>query len=82
MHRRLQFFFYDIPFDLETIEKDLEIIEKNFHTTIKNVVRETKWAPEIIGALFFDDIDYLGIDYWNNDIIQVNGELKPKKPTT
>jgi len=43
-------------------------------------MRDTKWSPEIIGDLFFDDEDYLGIEYWYNDIVQTIKEIPvPKK---
>jgi len=45
---------------------------------IKNVVRSHSWAPNIIGALFIDDIDYKGIEFWDDDILCVNNEMQPK----
>ena len=47
-----------------------------------NVIDEYKWSPEIIGDLFFDAEDYMGLWYWNDRITETNKELKkliPKK---
>lgn len=46
---------------------------------IKNVVGEHSWPPEVISGLFVDNIDYNGIEYWSDEVIRVNEELKPKK---
>lgn len=32
-----------------------------------------------IDAFFIDDIDYKGLEYWYNDILEVNAELEAKK---
>ncbi len=42
-------------------------------------MREHHWPPETIGRLFFDAIDYNGLEYWYNDIIKVNKELTDKQ---
>jgi hypothetical protein len=46
---------------------------------IVSVVREHHWAPEIIGALFVDDGDHHGLEFWYNDVLEVSNELKKKK---
>lgn len=45
---------------------------------IKSVVREHHWAPATIGALYFDAEDREGLEYWYNDIIEVDKKLKEK----
>jgi len=46
---------------------------------IKSVVREHHFHPNEIGVFFVDDIDYRGIKYWYNDIVEVIEQNKPKK---
>lgn len=36
---------------------------------IKTVVREHKWAPDKIDALFVDSEDYHGLIYWYDDVV-------------
>lgn len=45
---------------------------------IKTVVREHNWSPEIIGDLFIDGQDYLGLEFWYTDVCQVSAELTAK----
>ncbi len=45
---------------------------------VKSVVREFQWLPTEIGSLFIDGIDYLGLEYWYNDVAEVSKELKQK----
>jgi len=49
---------------------------------VKSVVREHHWSPEIIKELFHDNIDYLGLVYWYNDVCEVIDDVKNKKPKT
>lgn len=46
---------------------------------IVSVVREHKWAPDIIGALFVDAQDYEGLEFWYNDVLECVEEMKKKK---
>jgi hypothetical protein len=46
---------------------------------VGNVINEYKWSPEIIGDLFFDAEDYLGLWYWNAQVAQIVKEMKPPK---
>jgi hypothetical protein len=46
---------------------------------IITVIREHHWLPTEIGKLKLDDEDYLGLEFWYNDVITVINELKPKK---
>jgi hypothetical protein len=46
---------------------------------VKSVVREHHWAPEIIGALFFDAEDRFGLEYWYTDVKEVHEQLTKKK---
>lgn len=45
---------------------------------IKGVVRNYHWAPETVGALYFDSQDIHGLVFWHADIIQAEKELKEK----
>ena len=45
---------------------------------IKSVVRSLYWNPDIIGKLFIDNIDYLGLEYWYNDVRDVSASFKNK----
>lgn len=45
---------------------------------IKTVVREHHWAPSVVGALFFDKGEYDSLDFWYNDIVTVDKEMKEK----
>jgi hypothetical protein len=40
-------------------------------------VIELKWPPNIIGGLFYDRIDYLGLLFWYDT---VNEKIKRMKP--
>jgi hypothetical protein len=44
---------------------------------IKSVVREFHWPPEVIGGFFIDDQDYKGLEYWYDDVREIN--TPPKK---
>ncbi len=46
---------------------------------IKSVVREHHWPPHVIESLYHDGIDFFGLKYWYDDIIEVDKELKSKK---
>ena len=46
---------------------------------LKTVVREHHWPPEVFGGLFIDYQDHLGLEFWYNDIDEVNKELTPPK---
>jgi len=43
---------------------------------VKSVVREHHWSPAHVGDLFIDQIDYLGLEFWYEDVIDMN---KPRK---
>lgn len=43
---------------------------------IKTIVREHHWTPEHISSLFHDGIDYFGLIYWYNDVVDTVKELK------
>lgn len=42
-------------------------------------MREHHWAPSEVGALFFDAEDIHGLDFWYNDVKNVNDEIKNPK---
>lgn len=43
---------------------------------VKSVVRVHHWTPEIIENLYLDDADFLGLEYWYNDVLE---EFKTSK---
>lgn len=45
-----------------------------------SVAREYKWSPDVLGDLFFDAEDYLGLLFWHEDIKEMQKNL-PKLPT-
>lgn len=71
----------DPPDCVKVLVIESELVIKNFETAIINVVRQYNWAPESIGALFVDEVDYLGLFFWNNDAEKINAELKEKPKT-
>ena len=46
---------------------------------IKSVVREHHWSPSEFKSLYLDDADFFGLEFWFNDVVEVNESLKPKK---
>ena len=46
---------------------------------IRTVAREYKWPPEVLGGLYFDRQDYLGLEYWYDDVMDMIEKAKPKK---
>ena len=47
---------------------------------VKSVVREFKYTPKDIDELYLDEIDYHGLIFWYNDVLQIQKDLKtPKK---
>jgi hypothetical protein len=47
---------------------------------IKTLVREHHWSPNTIGDLFVDTVDYKGLEFWYNDIVETTKELETKNP--
>lgn len=43
---------------------------------IKSVVREHHWQPDVIESLYLDDMDFLGLIYWYNDVIEHKRQVK------
>jgi hypothetical protein len=43
---------------------------------IISVAREHHWAPEVLGALYFDAEDYMGLRFWFEDIKEVDKAIK------
>lgn len=43
---------------------------------VKTVVRELHWTPNKIDKLYLDDADYSGLEFWYNDVNEVNKSLK------
>jgi hypothetical protein len=46
---------------------------------IKTVVREHHWSPEIVGDLFINGYDHESLEYWYDDCVEANAELKKKE---
>lgn len=46
---------------------------------IKSIVREHHFPPKVIDAFFLDEIDYRGLEFWYNDIVEVDKEIKSKQ---
>lgn len=46
---------------------------------IKSVVREHHWPPDTIGGLFCDNLDHEGLEFWYEDVKEVNKQLTAKK---
>lgn len=45
---------------------------------IRSVVRQYNWPFFIIDRLYLDDIDHRGLEFWYDDVIKMNAELKKK----
>jgi len=45
----------------------------------RSIAREFHWAPEILGALYFDREDHYGLVFWIDDIKESHEDLKTKK---
>lgn len=45
---------------------------------IVSLIREHHWAPDIIGALYIDGMDYNGIELLFDDLVKAHAELKKK----
>jgi hypothetical protein len=43
------------------------------------VVREYKWSPDIIGDLFFDREDHLGLFHWYEDLVKQSELIKAEQ---
>lgn len=44
-----------------------------------SVAREYKWSPDVLGDLFIDRQDYLGLLFWVDDILKQIESIKSKK---
>ena len=59
--------------------KFISLADSSFLLITDNlIVREHHFLPTEIDAFFLDDIDYHGLEYWYNDILEVNKELNKK----
>lgn len=45
---------------------------------IKTIVRQHHWAPEAMGALYFDDLDYEGLLFWFDEVMEAIAEMKKR----
>lgn len=46
---------------------------------IATVGNEYKWPPEIMGGLFFDAEDYMGLEFWYNEVREQTKQIKEMK---
>jgi hypothetical protein len=47
---------------------------------LTSVINHYKWSPEIVGDLFFDAEDYLGLEYWYNEVKRISDDFKSSMP--
>jgi hypothetical protein len=45
---------------------------------VKSVVREHHWSPFLIGDLYLDKVDHLGLEYWYEDVKEVSEKIAEK----
>lgn len=45
---------------------------------IYSVVMQLRWSPSEIDCLFLDNLDFKGLEYWYDNVVQYAKELKPK----
>ncbi len=38
------------------------------NNVIASVVNRYNWPPDIVGGLFYDRVDYKGIEYWYDQV--------------
>jgi len=43
---------------------------------IRSVVRVYGWTPKDFESLYLDDMDFFGLEYWFNDAVEFNNEIK------
>jgi len=43
-----------------------------------NVARHYHWNPDLIEDFYLDDIDFHGIEFWNDDIARSSKEVTDK----
>lgn len=46
-----------------------------------NVVRYFKWFPDKVHSFFLDEIDYFGLEFWDNQVKQISQEIQEKAKT-
>ena len=42
------------------------------------MVREYHFFPNVIGELYIDNQDFEGLEYWYDDVVEVNKQLETK----
>ena len=52
--------------------------EESLNNIIKSIIREHHFPPQVIDALFVDDQDYHGLEWWYNDVRQAGEEFEAK----
>lgn len=43
---------------------------------VKSVIRVHHWDPRIIESLYLDDADFLGLEFWYNDVVGEDKKIK------
>ena len=46
---------------------------------IKSVARQYHWPPDKIESLYVDDTDFFGLEYWYNDALEIEKEIRNNK---
>ncbi len=41
-----------------------------------SIVGKYRWSPDIVGDLFFDNQDYLGLEFWYNQVAEESREIE------
>lgn len=45
---------------------------------IVTVVREHHFSPDVLGDFYLDALDYTGLEFWFEDVVQCSKEIKAK----
>ena len=46
---------------------------------INSVVNQYNWTPQVISEMYCDDLDFLGLTYWYEEVKQIVDKSKIKK---
>jgi hypothetical protein len=47
---------------------------------IKSVVREYHFSPATVGDFYLDEIDFNGLRFWYDDVLEIHEAMKKKTP--
>lgn len=45
---------------------------------MRNVASYYKWDPFVINDLYLDELDHLGLFFWNSEVERISKEMKGK----